>query len=477
MVRKILMSVMVCMVLAFTSVGSGDVFNMGSGLTSLEFVPVGDAGNAGEGSGTGYITDLYDLLGPGRICGAVNYRYNMGKYEITAGQYTAFLNAVAATDTYSLYNTQMWSDTYELSCKIQRTGASGSYVYTVASAYANRPTNYVTLGSTLRFCNWLTNGQPTGSQNASTTEDGSYTLAGLSDEQLMTVARNPGGLYFVPTEDEWYKAAYYDPAKPGGPGYWDFATGSDTAPGHDINETTNAGNNANYYYGITLDQMMLGEYGNYTIGSPYYRTVGGEFEQSGSYYGTFDQTGNLLEWICPADIYPAPAPYVNDGVTYNTCCVNMRDGCFMYPIELVSAPSRMWMAPIPGWTSWGIGFRVTKLPSVDFNEDSAVDGFDINALYAAINGGGTNMAFDLTGDDVVDQLDMDVLIHDILHTHYGDADLNGEVDGDDYDALVNGYLFGIQEGMPAWSQGDFDGNGEVDGDDYDLLVNGYLGID
>ncbi len=36
--------------------------------------------------------------------GAVDYEYNIGKYEITAGQYTEFLNAVASTDTYGLYN-------------------------------------------------------------------------------------------------------------------------------------------------------------------------------------------------------------------------------------------------------------------------------------------------------------------------------------------------------------------------------------
>ena len=41
-----------------------------------------------------------------RICGSVGYNYNIGKYEVTAGQYTEFLNAVARTDTYGLYNTQ-----------------------------------------------------------------------------------------------------------------------------------------------------------------------------------------------------------------------------------------------------------------------------------------------------------------------------------------------------------------------------------
>ena len=42
--------------------------------------------------------------------GAVGYAYSIGKYEVTVGQYTAFLNAVAATDTYGLYDSQMATD-------------------------------------------------------------------------------------------------------------------------------------------------------------------------------------------------------------------------------------------------------------------------------------------------------------------------------------------------------------------------------
>jgi hypothetical protein len=225
--------------LAFTTVGLADVFNLGGGLTSLEMVLVGDEGNAGEGSGEGYTgPDPFAIPPFPRICGAVNYCYNIGKYEITTGQYTAFLNAVAKTDTNNLYMISMWSGYGGYNCKIQRTGTSGNYVYTVASDYANRPVTFILLGNTLRFCNWLTNGQPTGGQDASTTEDGSYTLTGItSSEQLLTVARNPGGRYFLPTEDEWYKAVYYDPAKPGGPGYWDYATRSDVLPGQDITFT------------------------------------------------------------------------------------------------------------------------------------------------------------------------------------------------------------------------------------------------
>ncbi|MEN9666381.1 MAG: hypothetical protein RLZZ326_2744, partial [Planctomycetota bacterium] len=60
-----------------------------AGITYQQ-VTVGNAGNAGDTGGTGN--------------GAVAYDYQIGKYDVTIGQYTAFLNAVAATDTNSLYN-------------------------------------------------------------------------------------------------------------------------------------------------------------------------------------------------------------------------------------------------------------------------------------------------------------------------------------------------------------------------------------
>ena len=88
---------------------------------TIATVPVGNAGNAGELSGSGAGGYGY---GPDRICGSVGYSYNIGKYEVTAGQYTDFLNKVAATDTYALYNTTM-SDT-SLGSGITRGGSSGS---------------------------------------------------------------------------------------------------------------------------------------------------------------------------------------------------------------------------------------------------------------------------------------------------------------------------------------------------------------
>ena len=48
------------------------------------------------------------------------------------------------------------------------------------------------------------------------------------------ITRSPTASFVLPTEDEWYKAAYYDPAIAGGNKYWNFATGSNTTPSNDL---------------------------------------------------------------------------------------------------------------------------------------------------------------------------------------------------------------------------------------------------
>jgi formylglycine-generating enzyme len=239
--------------------GRSDVYNMAPGLTSLQFVGVGDPGNSAD---AGY--------------GSVGYTYDMGKFDVTAAQYCEFLNAVADTDKYGLYSTNM---TNAYGCNILRTGATGSYAYSVSADYANRPVNCVSWGDAARFCNWLQNSQKSGAQDAATTEDGAYLLNGaVLQADLLAVTRKAGAGFFLPSEDEWYKAAYYDPNKAGGAGYWDYPTRSDTAPSNVLSATGT--NNANY---------------NNSIANPY-RTEVGAFAASPGPYGTFDQGGNVKQW-------------------------------------------------------------------------------------------------------------------------------------------------------------------------------------
>ena len=253
MKKLITICAVVTMVLAFSGVAQAVI---------LDTVAIGNTGNAADTHGAGY--------------GAVNYAYNMGKYEVTVGQYAEFLNAVAATDTYGLYNTKMGTGS-GFYCQITRVEVTGNphgiYSYSVDSSFANEPVRSTTWGDAARFANWMANGQPVGVQTAATTEDGSYYLNGaVGKSALMAVTRKAGATWVLPTEDEWYKAAYYDAASDS---YYNYATGSDTKPSNTIVDPDD-GNNAN------INTTTF--------------TLVGEFEYSESPYGTFDQTGNINEW-------------------------------------------------------------------------------------------------------------------------------------------------------------------------------------
>ena len=88
----------------------------------------------------------------------------IGKYEITAEQYTEFLNAVAADDTHSLYHASMAA--WDRGCGIEQAGAPGAYSYSVPAERADRPVNYLTFWDCARFANWIHNGQPSGAHSA-----------------------------------------------------------------------------------------------------------------------------------------------------------------------------------------------------------------------------------------------------------------------------------------------------------------------
>jgi formylglycine-generating enzyme required for sulfatase activity len=295
---------------------------------TIDTVAVGNAHNAADTT-TGY--------------GSVGYNYNIGKYEVTAAQYTDFLNNKAKSDPYGLYNTSMGDPSVSWGCNIQRSGGgivADPYVYTVADEWANRPVNYVSYWDSLRFANWLGNGQGIGD-----TETGAYTIpSGYNGDDGRIIQRNTGWTgWAVTSEDEWYKAAYYDPNKPkqgGGTqaGYWLSPTQSDAAPLRNMADAS--GNNANYYDN------------GYLIGSPYYRTNVGEFQNSDSFYGTFDQGGNVWEW--------------NEAIVFqdsNRATRGLRGGSFIISdVYLLQASYRNSVyASYPSIETSDIGFRVSEV--------------------------------------------------------------------------------------------------------------------
>jgi formylglycine-generating enzyme required for sulfatase activity len=192
--------------------------------------------------------------------GAVAVPYRIGTYEVTQAQYTEFLNAVAATDTYGLYNAAM---------AITRSGTAGAYRYSTTAP--TLPVTQVSWYDAVRFTNWLHNGQPSGAQNAATTEAGAYTLTGAA----AAGPRQASARFWLPSEEEWYKAAYYSDSGATAV-YWEYPTGGMTAPTAAAPTAVAASAN---YDGVVGGVAPVGSYPG-----------------SAGPYGTFDQAGNVWEW-------------------------------------------------------------------------------------------------------------------------------------------------------------------------------------
>jgi formylglycine-generating enzyme len=349
--------------------------------------------------------------------GGVAYEYRIAKYEITTEQYVRFLNAVAVTDTHALYNPAMW--THAHGCKIERAGSPGSYAYAVAPDRARRPVNFVSFGDALRFANWLHNGQPTGVQDLPTTEDGSYFLDGrMSDDELEQVVREPDATWVVPSEDEWYKAAYH--ANDGVTGnYFSYPMGVDFGISNDL-ANPDPGGHATYF----------NHPDDFTIGAPWYRTEVGAHAHSASPYGTFDQGGNVVEWNEAIPLFNGRG---------------LRGGAYDEGSDQLAA----WTRPIEFHSSdefAGIGFRLVRVgESVpDQDGDGVADATD-NCLDAGnadqrdtdADGIGNACDPDLNQDCSVNFGDLG-LLKSVFFGADPDADFNG-------DGVVNFLDLGIMQ--------------------------------
>ncbi len=309
-------------------------FNLPAALLTIDTVTVGDAGNAADTTTYGAVADVFAL----------------GKYEVTIGQYTTFLNAVAATDTYSLYNPGMTTD--QNIAGITRTGSSGSFSYSAAGS-GNRPITFVSWFDAARFANWMNNG----ATNGASTETGAYTLNGATSGVSFT--KNAGATWWIPSEDEWYKAAYY---KGGGTnaGYWDYPTQNDSAPGNVVGGATNQANYNNGVYSVTQSASYSS--------TQNYLTDAGAFSSSASAYDTFDQGGNVIEW--------------NDAVTGSNRVI--RGGSWNFAGTFLPSSHRNGVDPTveDGY----VGFRVASAPAAPIPEPGTWAALAIFAGGAAYAG-------------------------------------------------------------------------------------------
>ena len=201
--------------------------------------------------------------------GAVEHTFRLAKYEVTNAQYVQFLNAKAKTDELNLYSVSMGF----AAGGITRSGVPGSYSYSPRLDREHRPVNWISYYDVLRFLNWMHNGQGDGD-----TETGAYTLEGGGPipTNAETVRRNPDARFFLPTEDEWYKAAYHNVQGLSETDYYLYPFQTDEIP--TCSPPTDEENHANCARAVT-DVVSVGSYPN-SIGP----------------YGTLDQGGNVWEW-------------------------------------------------------------------------------------------------------------------------------------------------------------------------------------
>ena len=246
----------------------------GASPSFIDWVDVGHPGNAADPADGDHSTAGIQNFG------AVPYAYKIGKYEVTNAQYTEFLNAVDPTGSNAngIYEQAMGN--WPRGGIAFTSNAAGGAKYSVRPSMGDKPVNFVSWYDAARFTNWLHNGLGLGS-----TETGAYTLSGNTG----IITKNVGATVWIPSEDEWYKAAYYDPTPGagGGDNYWTYPTQSNTAPtkatANATGDVRNPGANvANFDSGANWNN----EHGNVT-------TVGSA--AANNYFGTADQGGNVRE--------------------------------------------------------------------------------------------------------------------------------------------------------------------------------------
>jgi sulfatase modifying factor 1 len=152
---------------------------------------------------------------------------------------------------------------------------------------------------------------------------GAYTItsAGINAN---SIDRNPEARFALPSRNEWYKAAYYDPSLDAGLGdYYDYPTRTDTAPTCAAPSATP--NTANC-------DAVLGQIA--TVGA---------YTSSPGPWGTFDQAGNVAEWSDTRSNPPFSDLYGDDWIS---------------PLEDSSSPDMQ----DPTVQTAFIGFRIVRIP-------------------------------------------------------------------------------------------------------------------
>ncbi|HEY5052740.1 MAG TPA: hypothetical protein VII45_04955 [Solirubrobacterales bacterium] len=232
------------------------------GIVKFEMATVGDPGNPSVGviqtfgGPKGEFVDLPKGTGIYKKCseapkappecltvGGVNYSYGIAKVPTTVSQYVTFLNTVDPNgkNPHDLYNDDMSPTVWPKYGSIRYSPEAGrSQHYAVAyPEWADKPFNWGDFRRSARFANSVSNGKVLSSTPSMsggfkyvtyTVRLSPKTERGVYDLSNPATTRTGSTGFVLPSNDEWVKAAYYDPKHGGTDSYWAYPTGPFNPP-------------------------------------------------------------------------------------------------------------------------------------------------------------------------------------------------------------------------------------------------------
>jgi formylglycine-generating enzyme required for sulfatase activity len=194
------------------------------------------------------------LVNPNDDClisnyGRVMYKYYISTNLVTNQEYINYLNIVdpQGHNTHKIYDSKMSSSSIG-GIELKLCNDIGNK-YVVKNNMGNKPVTFITWLMVAKYCNWLHNDRYANAD----LYDGAYNLSNAQ------ISRSNDAKYFIPNENEWYKAAYYDLTKDNNVGgYWTYGTASDDEPKAILaNDTGNAINVEGYFDSRKIVSIML----------------------------------------------------------------------------------------------------------------------------------------------------------------------------------------------------------------------------